>query len=316
MNVFELSDEKNSCNWRYREMSLAKFEIISTVVELGSLTDAAVKLGLTQSAVSHAIASLESDWGFSILSRGRSGIHLTSNGELVLPYIREVLKWNEQLGQEVSTINGLQVGTIRIGTFASVSIQWLPEIMKHFNKSHPSIEIRLMEGDYEDIEHWISTGAVDFGFMSLPPSKKFDVLPLKKDRMLCILPDKHPLSKLEKVQLEEVKGEMFIMPKTSCDNDVRRIFKETNITPNIKFELADDQAIISMVQNEMGISILPEMVLYRVPENIRILSLEGDYYRSIGITATSFKSLSPAAKNFIKYVKAWVKDHVQDTAWQ
>ena len=113
------------------KLSLAKFEIFSTVVELGSLTKAGETLGLTQSAVSHAIASLESEWGFSILNRGRSGIHLTSNGERVLKYIREILKWNEEMVQEIANINGLEIGTVRIGTISSVSIHWLPEIMKN-----------------------------------------------------------------------------------------------------------------------------------------------------------------------------------------
>ena len=152
-------------------MSLAKFEIFSTVVELGSLTKAGETLRFKQSAVSHAIASLESEWGFSILNRGRAGIHLTSNGERVLRYIREMLKWNEEMVQEIANINGLEIGTVRIGTISSVSIHWLPEIMKMFNEDYPAIEVKLLEGDYDDVEHWISTGLVDFGFVSLPTSK-------------------------------------------------------------------------------------------------------------------------------------------------
>ncbi len=162
-------------------MSLTKFEILSTVVETGSLTKAAEALSLTQSAVSHAISSLESQWGFSILIRDRSGVHLTSNGERILKYIREVLQWNEQLKQEVAAINGLEVGTVRIGTFTSVSTQWLPGIMKRFESQHPSIEIKLLEGDYDDINQWIANGAVDFGFTSLSAvSQSFEIIPLKK----------------------------------------------------------------------------------------------------------------------------------------
>lgn len=303
MNVINVLVEENSCKGVFK-VSLAKYEIFSTVVELGSLTEASLNLGLTQSAVSHAIASLESEWGFSILIRGRTGIHLTSNGELVLQYIREILKWNEQMVQQIASINGLETGTVRIGTFSSVSVQWLPEIMSYFNKCHPSIEIKLLEGDYDDIEHWISSGAVDFGFVSLPTLKSFEVIPLKKDRMLAIVSDKHPLSSLSEVRFEQIKEEMFVMPKKSCDNDVRRILKENKVNPPIRFELADDQAIISMVQNGMGISILPEMVLYRVPSSVRILSLEGDNYRSIGIAATSFKNISPASKKFVSYIQS------------
>ncbi|BCG57388.1 LysR family transcriptional regulator [Paenibacillus sp. URB8-2] len=287
-------------------MSLAKFEIFHTVVELGSLSQAAAELGFTQSAVSHAIASLESEWGFSILSRGRAGVHLTSSGELILPYIREILKGNELLKQQIANINGLEAGTVRIGTFASVSIRWLPRIMSYFAESHPSIEMKLLEGSYEDIEHWIASGAVDFGFLSLPAPKSFEVIPLKKDRMVLIVPEKHPFAAQHEVRFEQIKEEQFILPKKSCDNDARRILKENHVSPNIKFELEDDQAIISMVQNGMGISILPEMVLHQVPSHIRILDLEGDHYRSIGIAAPSLKSMSPAARKIVKYVQAFL----------
>jgi len=289
-----------------RKLSLAKFEIFSTVVESGSLKQAAEIHSLTQSAVSHAIASLESEWGFTILIRGRAGIKLTSNGERVLRHIHEMLKWNEQMVQEIANIKGLEIGTVRIGTFSSVSVQWLPEILKSFNADLPAIEIKLLEGDYDTLEHWIATGMVDFGFVSLPTSKSFEVIFLKKDRMLCILPDEHRLANQQEVSFADIQEEMLIMSKKGSDNDLKRIFQENNVTPHIKFELADDQAIISMVQNGMGISILPEMVLYRVPHNVRILSLEGEHYRSIGIAAPSFNTISPAARKFIEYMKAWL----------
>jgi len=288
------------------KLSLAKYEIFSTVVELGSLTKAGDTLGLTQSAVSHAISSLESEWGFSILNRGRSGIQLTSNGERILKYIREILMWNEEMNQEIANINGLEVGTVRIGTISSVSIHWLPEIMKKFNVHYPSIEIKLMEGDYDDIEQWISMGLVDFGFLSLPTSHPFEVLPLKKDRMLCILSDEHPLAEQNEIRFDMIKDEPLIKSKKGSDNDLKRILKENKVTPNIKFELTDDQAIISMVENGMGISILPEMVIHRVPNNVRKLKLEGDHYRTLGIAATSLKSMAPATNKFIDYLKAWL----------
>lgn len=290
------------------ELSLAKFEIFSTVVELGSLTKAGETLGLTQSAVSHAISSLESEWGFSILNRGRSGVHITNNGERILKYVREILKWNEEMGQEVANIKGLEIGTVRIGTISSVSIHWLPEILKRFNEYHPSIEIKLMEGDYDDVEHWISTGLVDFGFVSLPTSQHFEVIPLKKDRMLCILSEEHPLAEQNEISFDMIKGEPLIKSKKGSDNDLKRILTENNVTPNIKFELEDDQAIISMVGIGMGISILPEMVLHRVPPNVRILKLEGENYRTIGIAVTSLKTLAPATKKFIEYLKAWLSE--------
>lgn len=84
-------------------MSLIKYEILNTVVEYGSLTKAAEALNITQSAVSHAIASLETECGFSLLHRGRSGVRVTAEGERILGYTREILRWTELMNQEISS---------------------------------------------------------------------------------------------------------------------------------------------------------------------------------------------------------------------
>lgn len=289
-------------------MSLAKYEVFNTIVEVGSLTKAAEKLNLTQSGVSHAISGLEAEFGFTLLTRDRAGINLTSNGQRVLEYIREILQQNEKLKQEVAAINGLEVGTVRVGTFASISTQWLPQIIKKFQNSFGSIEIKLLEGDYDDVDHWISTGTVDFGFVSLPTVKSFEVIPLKKDRLLCILPEEHPLTDERFISFEQIKDEPFIIPKWGYDSDVLRILKEHGITPKVKYEVEGNQTIIAMVQNGLGISIIPEMVLSWVPQNVRVVNLEGQHYRSIGIAAHSLNKLSPAANKFKQCIQGWLAD--------
>ncbi|KAB7708148.1 LysR family transcriptional regulator [Bacillus aerolatus] len=287
-------------------MSIAKFEVFRAVVDLGSLSKAAESLGLTQSAVSHAIAGMESEFGFTLLTRGRSGANLTENGERILLHVREILKWNEQMMQEVATINGIEKGIVRIGTFPSVSIQWLPEIIKRFTEQFPLIKIKLFEGNYDEINEWIANGTVDFGFVSLPAAKSLDALPLKNDRLLCLVSDAHTLYNEECLSFGQLKNEAFIMPKSSIDNDVRRILTKHKVKPNVKYETSEDQAIISMVQNNLGISILPEMILYRLPNNVRAIELEGGYYRTIGIAAPSLKKMSPAAKKMIETLRKWL----------
>lgn len=287
-------------------MSLAKFEIVSTIVSLGSFAKASEKLGLTQSAVSHAVSSLEREYGFSLLTRGRSGIHLTTNGERILTYMNAMLKIEKEMQQEIANLNGLIVGEVRIGTFSSVSAQWLPEILQHFKSQYPNIDIQLFEGDYDDIESWIASGYVDFGFTSLPTSYQFEVIPLKKDRMICLVEEHHPFTKQTHVHWQAIQHYPFIRAKKGSDNDLRRILKAHNIDLNVRFELFDDQAIFSMVSHDMGISVLSELAVYRVPDNIRIIHLEPEEYRTIGIAAQSFKTLAPATKKFIAYLQEFV----------
>ncbi|KPV61349.1 LysR family transcriptional regulator [Paenibacillus sp. A3] len=288
-------------------MNLTKYEIFCTVVEFQSLTKAGEKLNLTQPAVSHAVSSLEQEIGFPLLIRNRSGISLTSNGERILEPMREIVRLNEKLKQEFASIRGLVTGTVCIGTFSSVSIQWLPAILKEFQQKYPLIEIELLEGNYNDIEQWVLKGSVDFGFMALPVSGSLEVMPLKRDKIFCIVPKDHVLQKEDKINIEQLREEPFIMPKKGCDLDVKRIFSENNITPKVKYELEDDHAIIAMVNSGIGVSLLPEMILSHIPGNVKVLELEGDYYRSIGIAMASRKNISPAAKKFIDCVQSWVK---------
>lgn len=287
-------------------MTISKYEVFHSVVELGSLTKAAESLKLTQSGVSHSIASLEAELGFSLLTRDRAGVTLTSNGELILKYVRETLQCNDRLRQKVAEIKGLEIGTVRIGTFTSVSSQWLPSIIKEFKNQHPTIEIKLAEGDYDDINQWILNGVVDFGFVSLPVTQSFEFIPLKKDKMLCILPSEHPLQHQDEISFDQINEEEFIMPKWGNTGDVRRILLENNLKPKIKYEVVEDQAIIAMVQNGLGISILPEMVLLHDNHHIHIVNLEKPAYRTIGIALNSIKNTSPAARKFLICIQSWL----------
>lgn len=291
-------------------MTISKYEILRCVVESGSLTKAGERLRLTQSGVSHALASLEAEIGFPLLTRERSGVQLTANGELVLKYVREILQCNDRLRQKVAEIKGLEIGTVRIGTFASVSSQWLPGIIKEFKAQYTEIEIQLAEGDYDDVNRWILDGTVDFGFVALPVAQTFAFIPLSREKMVCILPKDHPLGGQEKIAFAQINGADFIMPKWGNTDDVRRILRKNQLTPTIKYEVVEDQAIISMVKNGLGISILPEMVLRQSAQasEVQVVDLEETAYRTIGIALQSMQRISPAAKKFLFCIRAWLAE--------
>lgn len=287
-------------------MSLFKYKILCTAAELESLTKAGEQLNVTQSAVSHAISSLEREFGVRLLARNRTAVRLTADGERIIGLMREMLRLDEQLQQEIEAIKGIESGTVRLGTFTSVSIQWLPGIIQQFSKQYPLIDIALLDGSYQEIEASIANGGSDIGFVNLPASDGLETIPLHKDRMVCVLGAGHPLGWQSDIRLDQLKDEPFMMPVAGCDNDVRRIFAEGKFTPNIKYKLEDDQAIIAMVRNGLGVSILPEMILAGQTDGILICPLAGDHYRTIGLAAKSFEKCSPAAKKLIDYVVDWV----------
>ena len=117
-------------------MTLLTYQVFKTVADIGSFHKAADILGLTPSAISHAITNLEKELGFTVLIRSKSGITLTSNGENLLPYVNAVLNSDESLHQLVADMNGLQMGTVKIGVFSSVCTSWLPDIMSSFKEKY------------------------------------------------------------------------------------------------------------------------------------------------------------------------------------
>lgn len=289
-------------------MSISKYKVLMNVIHYGSLTKAAEVMGYTQSGVSHIINSLEEEFGFLLIRRGRSGIKLTRNGEQVVRTIREILKWNEHLEQEIAAIHGMEAGTVYVGTFTSVSVHWLPAIIKRFQQDFPRITIHLAEGDYRQMEEWIMSGEVDCGFVSLPTCSKIEAIPLQQDQMLILLPPEHPLSTCPAIDLSEIKDEPFIMPRKGSDDDINRVLTKAAIKPDIKFTAGDDYAIMAMVEMGLGISILPELVLRGQQRNIHLKEIDEPIFRSLGIAVSSMKNISPATKKFLMYVQDFLKD--------
>ena len=114
--------------------NLLKYLAFLKTVEYGSFTRAAEALNYSQSGISRMIHDLEQEWNLTLLTRSRSGVHLTAEGTQLLPYIKTLCGQFTQLQGKVDELNGLQSGLIRIGTFSSVATHWLPNIIRAFQK--------------------------------------------------------------------------------------------------------------------------------------------------------------------------------------
>ena len=290
-------------------MNIRKYETFVKVVELGSLTKAAQALGCTQSAVSHILNDLEEAFGFSLLQRGRGGVQLTENGTQVLTPIRGILNYSEQLHQTVASIRGLDTGAIRIGTVTSVAVHWLPGILKQFSEAHPSIDFKLYNGDYGDVNRWLAEGSIDVGFLALPAETDCECIPLVQDRLLAVLPKNHPMANLPRFPVSQVQNEHFISLLESSDMDARNVLNAAGIHPNIRFTTKDDYAIIAMVEQGLGMSIMPELLLARRSENVVTLELVPKASRLIGIAIPNASRSSPATRSFVDFVVEWIKQN-------
>ena len=284
------------------ENPLAKYLAFVKTVECGSFTRAARELNYAQSSVSKMVADLESEWGMTLLERSKSGVRLTSAGEQILPFLRKVLSDHRELEGQIDRMNGIEAGVIRIGTFASVAIHWLPNVFAALQKDHPGIEYEMLLGDYDEVAQWIREGRVDCGFLRLPTLPQFDAIPLKQDEYKLVLPCGHPLAEREAVAVEDLNGLPFLLLEHGGRTEVSDLLECSRVQPDIRFTTWEDFAIMAMVEKGMGVSILPDMILQRIPYRLEIRSLRKPYYRSIGLAFKNRDHLTPAAKKFIDYL--------------
>ncbi|WP_312470430.1 LysR family transcriptional regulator [Neobacillus sp.] len=287
-------------------MTLFQLEVFLKVVETESFTKAGEQIGLSQSAVSQAVAALESELNIKLINRHRKGVSLTKIGERITGLIRDLLIIKTKIINEAAGITGLETGTIRIGSISSISAKLLPGIISSFKKQFPGVEVILYEGNYEEVNNWIKLSVIDVGVVT-EESHEFEFIPLLQDKMIVFVPEKHPLSNQAFIHLKEIANEPFIMPK-ECHRVLHSIFKEHGISPNIQFEVSDIATIIAMVQEGVGNTILPEMAIPTTLPKVTASYLSPQVYQNLGLEIRSTDYISPVLTAFIHVTQEFTKN--------
>ena len=286
------------------EMNLLKYMAFVKTVEYGSFTKASEILNYSQSGISRMIHDLETDFNVCLLERNHTGVKLTSDGIRLLPYAKKLCSDYEAMQLEINQLSELSTGLIRIGTFSSVATHWLPNIISKFQTDYPGIDYELLLGDYTEIETWIEDGRVDCGFLRLPSHPEFDCTFLEQDQLMAILPKTNPLADetLPNVSLMKLCEYPFMLLEKGAKAEIAALFSKNKLTPNIRFTTWDDYAIMAMVEHELGVSILPELILKKVPYDIVIKPLDVPAYRRIGFVVKNQKTMPPATRKLMEYL--------------
>jgi DNA-binding transcriptional LysR family regulator len=289
-------------------MTFTQLEIFALVAELGGFTAAAERLGIGQSAVSHAIRNLENEWGLTLLARGQAGIEVTEVGRGLLGRVRELLSVSETIRQEVSAIRGLERGVLRIGSFGTTSsLHLLPRILRRFQAEHPKIDVLVEEDEDDEVARWIGERRVDVGFIVLP-DERFDTIPLLEDQFVALLPASHPLAGKPAVRLSDLCERSSVMTLACSVRFVERIFAAEGLRPEIKHRYAQIITLVKMVESGAGVSIVADLAM---PEPIMALCpgvvkrpLTPRARRFVGLAVPSRKQASPAVIAFLKTAKS------------
>lgn len=171
-----------------------------------------------------------------------------------------------------------------------------------FQKDYPDIGYELLLGDYEEVERWLEEGRIECGFLRLPTRPEFETIFLKQDEYKVVLPKGHPLTECAVIEPHALDGQPFLLLEHGGRTEVSDLLTQFGIHPDIRFTTWEDYAILSMAEKGLGIGILPQMILQRIPYEVEMRPLSAPYYRRIGLAMKNRVRLSPAAKKFLEYL--------------
>ena len=283
-------------------MTLFSYEIFDAVARQGSFNKAAQQLHLTPSAISHAIAVMEAELGFTLFNRGKNGVTMTSYGASLYPSIRAVLNSDEALKQSIARLNGLEKGKVKLGAFNSVCAGMLPGILKGFMAQYPQIEVEVYQGTYDDVKEWLRTGQIDLAFLSSTCREEFTLTELFKEPLLCITPGDWPEPPNGVMTPALMDGQNFVVQWDATDAEMRQFLKKYG-----RCHVIDDQSNIAMVEAGLGISIMPRLLLRQCTANIKIYPIDPEEDRVVGLAVQRPTAMAPAVEQMFHHIVDYCK---------
>lgn len=276
----------------------AALQALLAVADQGSYTRAAAKLGLTQSAVSHAVASLETRLGVALLERRDDGVHLTPLGERVAAHAREIVRLKLALVREADLARRARRGRVRVASFGpTASRRLLPPLLDAFGRRYPDVEVTVVEGTDDEAAQWLRAAEVDVAFVKLPDDE-FETVCVAEDALTVVLPAGHPLVTGARVAPDGLAGEPFILSSGGCE---RLVLSAVGDTPlDVRYEIRETDTVVAMVARRAGVAVVPRLALPDLaPAGVAFVPLDTDQVRRVGMAVRRSAGAGSMARAFL-----------------
>ncbi|MBR6681433.1 MAG: LysR family transcriptional regulator [Clostridia bacterium] len=279
-------------------MDTQKIKVILSAVKYKSLSKAAEEISYTPSAMSHIADSLENELGVKILERTPLGISLTEEGKELYQYMEALLEAEKNLLQSAKALAKSREYHLRIGSFSSISQNILPEIISQFRKIHPDIRISVSVDDR--LLNWLDNNVVDIIFTDDHSMGSNMWIPIKKDPFVAVVRSSEFKGK-KYISKEELYGLTYI----STNEDVLEgYFDKSRFENVIDYESIDNVSVLYMVQQGLGFSVLPSLMLSQKMKGVKAVGLRPKVSRTIGFAFKKDAKLTYAAKTFIDFLQS------------
>ena len=282
-------------------MDIEKLKALKTTVEIGSITRAAARLGYSQPGLTGMLNRLEQEIGYPLLKRSSGGVLLTAGGADLMPHIDSLLLENSVFEKAVNRCRPAQQDVLRIGSYTSISKNWLPRIIKGFAEKYPHIRLMVKDGSCMDIEQWLEEGTIDVGLLSNCFSTRLDFYPLFRDPYFAVLPPDEDAG--ESFPITAFTGRTFFVPSSGIDTEVLRLLERNGVTPHFSHIATEDSAVIKMVEQGLGCSMLSELILRGSTDHISLSPITPFSFREVGAAVYSLKESDHIVRSFLQYIQ-------------
>jgi DNA-binding transcriptional LysR family regulator len=293
------------------QLELRHLVALRAVAEARSFGRAADRLGYTQSAVSQQIAALERVVGTLLFDRpgGPKQVELTSAGEVLLRHAEAILDRVQAAEADLASYHEGRIGRLSVGTFQSVSVKLLPEVLRRLRNDRPLIEVTLHENDEQtELLKGLDRGDLDLTFMVADePDERYDVIELADDPFVVMSPADDPLTPVGiAVPAEKLTGLPIIgQTPSSCQLLVENGLRQIGAEPKVVFRTADNSAVQAMVRSGMGHSVMPLLAIDPDDPGIAVRAVDPPMRpRTIAIAIPPQRQRSPAVDAFIDIARA------------
>lgn len=280
-------------------MTLSQLRVLLAVADHGGFTAAAEHVGMSQPAVSRAVGAVEGELGTAMFVRGKDGVALTAAGRLAVARAREALRQYDLLHSEVAAVAGQLIGTLRLASLPSATGTLIAAQVRAFTKRYPQVHIRLFEGTDQEVRDWLAQGAAELGVVTLP-APGFETVVLGTDEMVALLPADHDLSSREAITFGALSDQKFILPTGGCGPLIMAAAREARAHLHAAFEAREQAAILAMVAEGLGVSIVPTLGLPPDTGSVVVRPLEPRTPRTLALG--HLPDTSPAARAFLDQV--------------
>ena len=287
-------------------MEIRQLRAFVAIAESGTFTAGALRVHVTQAAISMQIRQLENEIGARVFVRAPRHVILTEAGEQLLRRARHILREHDAALDEIAELAGAERGRLRIGSAsAMVLTEQLPSVLKELRKQHPAAEIGVTSGTSEVLVDQILAGEVDIAFVSLPVDVRgIKTERLSEDQLVAIASPRHKLAKQRTISAYTLAGERLILGERGGNTRrlIDQFFAQAGVTLRVAMELSRQQAIRRMVEEDMGVGIVPLQSVKEEVEKGKLIRwwIEGAQINwELGIAQLSNGYDSPIMQKFV-----------------